>query len=203
MTRLNIPQPEQGEEPPDHRDHLVRHICAPGPANKQRPLLESSFLRVERKLGDFIQRFPEYPHWHPECEVFRAGKSSQVCKQELPDPEVGLVLLQDGIGFGLASDMRIFDLAHSVRVSAEGRVQDGRDGGVVNDNEVVDEIRAAEGDRHGSFCAPRENASAILWIEVKGLLGVCGSNMECPMRVVLGPSFLSTRKCSTSSAMAS
>lgn len=176
MTRLDIPQPKQGEEPPDHRDHLIRHIRAPCPANKQRPLLEPGFLRIERKLGDLIQRFPEYPHWHSECEVCRIGKSSQVCEQELPNPKVGLVLLQDGIGFGLASDTRIFDLAHRAHVSAEGRVQGGRDGGVVNDNEVVDEIRAAEGDGHGSFCAPREKGgSAILWIEVEGLLGVCGS----------------------------
>lgn len=143
MPRLDIFQPKQRKKPTYHRDHLVRHIRTPGPANKQRPLLESGFLRIERKTSDFVKRFPEYPHWHPECEVRGVGKSGQVRQQKLPDSEVGLVLLQDSVGFGLACDMCVFDLAHRTYVGTKGGVQAGRDGGVVNDDEIVDKVRAA------------------------------------------------------------
>lgn len=119
MPCLDILQPKQWEELSDHWDHLIWHIRAPGPANKQRPLLEPGFLRIERKVGNPVQRSPEYPQWHSGCDVRGVGKPGQICKQELPDTEVGLVLFQDGVGFGLTRDVCIFDLAHRTHIDAE------------------------------------------------------------------------------------
>ena len=58
------------------------------------------------------------------------------------------------IGFALLGDVCLLDLPHALDVLSEVAAESSIDGGVVDGDEVGDEIGRSECDDHGSFGAP-------------------------------------------------
>lgn len=62
--------------------------------------------------------------------------------------------LEDLVGFGLAGHVGFVDLLHAADVPCEVGFEARVDGGVVDGDDVGDEVGFAEGEGHGCFGAP-------------------------------------------------
>lgn len=182
VPRLGIDHLKHREELADERDDLVRDVLALGAADEQRGLEEAHGGRVlEGEVAQVVERLAQDAERDPELlGVGPVGRAVQVAEEELADCEglgyhklVGgclrskrrkggagwkwaylLVWLEDLVGLGLASDAGLVNLLHALDVAAKVGVDTGVDGGVVDRDEVGDEVGLVEGERHGRFGAP-------------------------------------------------
>ena len=163
MPTLHLQQLEPGEKLPHDRQHLVRHVPAPRAAHHQRRPFEARRAGVlEREVRHVGQRLRQRGERDAEAEVdailpvpFSVGRPDEVREQELPDPQIPFVLLQNVIRLPHAPYGGVFflDLPQAAHVGVEIALQRRVDGRVVHGHEGGVVFGAAQGEGHGDFGA--------------------------------------------------
>lgn len=156
MPGVDVDEREAREELADQGQDLVGDVVAAGAADEQRGPLEAGGGRVpEGEVAHVAERLADDVEGHAELVRRAVLGPVQVAEQELPDRHVLLVLAQDRVGVGLPRHARLFDPTHPLHVPRERAAQRRVHRRVVDRHQVGDQVRLAEGQRHGCLGSPR------------------------------------------------
>ncbi len=173
MPAITVEQLEFRKEPPDQWKRVVRNIVTLRPADHQRRTFVSRFIGVfEGEIRHRRQRFGQSVQGDSEPQLrllgmpvlasvtllvvdSACGLFHEVGQEELSDRDVGFVLCEDLVRFGLFCEGRavLFDLVHRLDVGVEIRFQGSVDGRVVHGDQGRVVRGPAQGEGHGDFGA--------------------------------------------------